>query len=950
MRGQHNSNPTFDNVHNSSISDCTDIKQTVDNSDIGDPNESKTETIDDNMQDQTSNIDNKDQNYSEFESTKIIHIGTKDDCSILIKIGERNYKTLWDSGAGKCVISYDKYKTIPEKLKTQLFPSNILIKAANGSMIENKGECDITFKIGPVRFTFTFLVSNELTQDIILGHNFSKAFHIGTDWNKNDEMFLTMNGQQLTTTISTKAINALVQCAESIIIPPRSNAVVKCRVPKVMCHQNYERICVFEPSNRHTSDNAACHTYNGTVVMDDDVKRSGIFEIAMTNTSWKTVKIRRNTNMGLLKSCVQDEICTIHQILTFDKPKDEPKPKVVEKNMYAVPIRTKSGQIEINTLIPIQEQPRIGIHEIGPQEDFVKYEKPKLTDAPVNTKVLEDLEKLLEENKNAFAQDETQIGTTPLIQMSIDTGDHPPIAKRPYTLALKHYEWARKEIDKLLEAGVIRESHSSWSAPVVIVPKSNGEKRLCVDFRALNKITRTYIWPMPRAEDIFAKLGKAKFFTTLDLRAGYHHIALTKDSIKKTGFCLPFGKYEYLKVPFGLAQAPAYFQNLMNKVLQGLDFAISYLDDIIIFSETPEEHLKHIRIVLKRLQAANLKMKKSKCSFFKKELHYLGHLLTTEGIKPQPEKVKAISELKPPTTSKGVREFLGMVGYYRKFISRFADAARPLTRLTRREIKFEWTKDCQEGFEYLRTCLMTDPILKYPDPSKRYVIFTDASDQAAAGVLCQEYTDIDGKTIELPIAYLSAQFSDTQFKWSTVVKEGYAIYYCIKKWRPYLEDAQILLKSDAKSLERFLEGRTNNLKLDRWSLELQGRRIQCVHIPGTQNKAADCLSRLPFVTRKRNDNPLNDNEKIKINHISPMDNDMTVECRLCEVEMTDTKALQNEDKHCIRIKKLMEDPNSKLEDPNSKLREIDIAMKMSFYATKLWIWEKNTKQLLFLNH
>ena len=306
----------------------------------------------------------------------------------------------------------------------------------------------------------------------------------------------------------------------------------------------------------------------------------------------------------------------------------------------------------------------------------------------------------------------------------------------------------------------------------------------------------------------------------MDLRAGYHHIALTKESIKKTGFCLPFGKYEYLKVPFGLAQAPVYFQNLMNKVLTGLSFAISYLDDIIIFSDTPEEHLKHIRIVLKRLQEANLKMKKSKYSFFKRELYYLGHLLTTEGLKPQPEKVKAISELKPPTTSKGVRVFLGMVGYYRKFISRFADAARPLTKLTRREVKFEWTKDCQEGFEYLRTCLMKDPILKYPDPSKRYVIFTDASDQAAAGVLCQEYPDINGKMTELPTAYLSAQFSDTQFKWSTVVKEGYAIYYCIKKWKPYLEDVQILLKSDAKSLEKFLEGRTNNLKLDRWSLEL----------------------------------------------------------------------------------------------------------------------------------
>ena len=646
------------------------------------------------------------------------------------------------------------------------------------------------------------------------------------------------------------------------------------------------------------------------MVVDQEIKSSGIFHIGMTNTSHKTIKINRNSSLGLLKSCDQESISTIHTIASFEKPKGENEAKKVERPMYAIPFRNKKGEIEINTVMPKLDQSRANIFEIGPQEDFVHFKKPKLQDAPVSAKVLEDLEKLLDENKNAFATDETEIGTTPLITMSIDTGDHPPIAKKPYTLALKHYEWARKEIDKLLEAGVIRESHSSWSAPVVIVPKSNGEKRLCVDFRALNKITRTYIWPMPRAEDIFAKLGKALYFTTLDLRAGYHHIALDKDSIKKTGFCFPFGKYEYLKVPFGLAQAPAYFQNLMNKVLHGLNFAFSYLDDIIIFSETPEEHLKHIRIVLKRLQSANLKMKKSKCCFFKRELHYLGHLLTTEGIKPQPEKVKAISELKPPSTSKGVREFLGMVGYYRKFINRFADAARPLTKLTRRHVKFEWSKECQIGFDYLRTALIKDPILKYPDPSKRYVIFTDASDQAAAGVLCQEYLDCDGKVTEFPIAYLSTQFTDTQYKWSTVVKEGYAIYYCVKKWRPYLEDAQILLKSDAKSLEKFLEGRTNNLKLDRWSLELQGRRISCVHIPGTQNKAADCLSRLPYVTKKRNDNPLHDQDVLAVNCIENIE-DHTTECRLCEVDLTDTLTLQKEDKFCLRVSQAMSDPSSK---------------------------------------
>ena len=312
MGGLDNSHALFDNVHNDSISECTD---TIDNGYV----ELKTDpqlieidtdplipTIDtpvtsdntispdliglfDNTTPKVLDIETNPDITTQDWYTEIVHLGTKDDCSIMIKIGERNYKTLWDSGAGKCVISYDKFLTISEKLKSPLVPSNILIKAANGSLIQNKGECDITFKIGPQRFTFTFLVSNELTQDIILGYNFSKAYHIGTDWNKNDEMCLTRNGKHLTTTISTKAINALVQCAEVIVIPPRSNAMVKCKAPKVACQQHFEKICLFEPSSKHTSDNAACHTYNGTIVMDNHVASSGIFEIAFTNTSYKTV-------------------------------------------------------------------------------------------------------------------------------------------------------------------------------------------------------------------------------------------------------------------------------------------------------------------------------------------------------------------------------------------------------------------------------------------------------------------------------------------------------------------------------------------------------------------------------------------------------------------------------------------------------------------------------------
>ena len=196
----------------------------------------------------------------------------------------------------------------------------------------------------------------------------------------------------------------------------------------------------------------------------------------------------------------------------------------------------------------------------------------------------------------------------------------------------------------------------------------------------------------------------------------------------------------------------------MNKVFNGLNFAFIYLDDIIIFSNTAEEHLRHIQIVINRLRSAQLKLKKSKCSFFKKELYYLGHLLTTEGIKPQIEKVKAIHKMRPPTNPKGVKEFLGMVGYYRKFINRFADAAGPLTKLTQKDCKFIWSDECKTGFEYLRTCRTESPILKYPDPHKRYVVFTDASDQAAAAVLTQEYIDDDGqiKKCQLHIFLLSS--------------------------------------------------------------------------------------------------------------------------------------------------------------------------------------------------
>ena len=302
---------------------------------------------------------------------------------------------------------------------------------------------------------------------------------------------------------------------------------------------------------------------------------------------------------------------------------------------------------------------------------------------------------------------------------------------------MKHYQWVKDKIEKLLAAKVIHTSRSSWSDPIIVVPKGDGGKCLGIDYGALNKVTRKFTWPIPKVEDIFSKLNGATYFTTLDLWAGYHHIPLDKPSIPKTAFNSPFRKYEYVKVPFGLAQTPGYFQELMTGILKDFNFTIAYLDDIIIFSKIPQEDLSHIRMVFEKLKSANLSMKKSKGNFFSKEIQYLGHILSATGIRPLPSMTHTIQHMQPPTTPKQVRAFLGLVGYYRKFIKRFAKITKPLTLLTRQQVKCEWTPVHHTVFLHLKEAIVEAPILCYPNPNKKYIVYTNASDDACGAQLSQ---------------------------------------------------------------------------------------------------------------------------------------------------------------------------------------------------------------------
>ena len=375
----------------------------------------------------------------------------------------------------------------------------------------------------------------------------------------------------------------------------------------------------------------------------------------------------------------------------------------------------------------------------------------------LSTDVKNDLDLLLQEYESQFTQDKTTIGTTPLTSMTIDTGTSDPVFQKPYPITMKHYQWVKDKIEKLLAAKVICTSHSSWSAPIIVVPKGDGGKCLVIDYRALNKVTRKFTWPMPKVEDIFSKLNGATCFTMLDLRAGYHRIPLDKPSIPKTAINSPFGKFEYVKVPYSLAQAPAYFQELMTGILKDFPFAIAYLDNIIIFSKTPQEHLLHICMVFEKLKSVNLSMKKSKCSFFSKEIQYLGHILSATGSQSLPAKTHTIQYMQPPTTPKQVRAFLGLVGYYRKFIKGFAKIAKPLTLLTRQQVKFDWAPEHHATFLHLKGAIVQAPILHYPNPEQKYIVYMDASDDACGAQLSQVHNGT-----EFPVAFLSHTFTETQ--------------------------------------------------------------------------------------------------------------------------------------------------------------------------------------------
>ena len=459
-----------------------------------------------------------------------------------------------------------------------------------------------------------------------------------------------------------------------------------------------------------------------------------------------------------------------------------------------------------------------------------------------NERPVSVVDDILEKYKHLFEMPNGQLTSTDAAEMDLDTGDSPPIKQRAYRAPLLKRKIIDDEVDSMLKQGVIRPSKSNWSSPVTIQPKKDGTQRFCIDYRKLNSVTEEEIAVLPQLTDIFDSLSGAKVFTTIDLKSAYWQVKLTKRSIKKTAFICHRGLYEFLRVPFGLKNAPSLFQRMISKVLHKFigKTCFAYLDDIIIFSKTQEEHKAHVEEILEALNKANLKLKASKCYWFQEKVELLGFIISAKGIESDPKKVTAIRNMKSPTTVKGVRSFLGSVNFFRQLIANVGKRTEPLNRLLKKGVKFEWTDEQENAFVDLKMALTNAPVLAFPDTSKPYRLYTDASDYAIGGIL----TQMDENNNERPIQYVSKTLADCEKKWATVEKEAYAMLYCLRKLKTYLHGAKFEIFTDNKPCVSLFKGNIDNDKLKRWVPKISEFGAPIIYLKGCKNINADLLSRI----------------------------------------------------------------------------------------------------------
>ena len=500
-----------------------------------------------------------------------------------------------------------------------------------------------------------------------------------------------------------------------------------------------------------------------------------------------------------------------------------------------------------------KDQPLGGLHPVEVSEvkpgsddevDKASLSDEMLADLPeeVPPEIRERLQKLLTEFKDIFSANDRDLGRTSISTHRIETGDARPVRQPLRRHPLPHRATIDSQLDSMLADGIIEPAVSEWAANVVLARKKDGSLRFCIDYRQLNDRTKKDSYPLPRIDECLDALAGGGWFSTLDLRSGYHQVAMEPNDADKTAFVTRRGIFRWKVMPFGLCNAPATFQRLMDIVLSGLNFEIClvYLDDVIIFGSTPEEHLDRLERVFQRLREANLKLKPSKCQLLRRSVGFLGHIVTPEGVAMDPSKVKDVVEWPVPQKLRDVRAFLGLCSYYRRFVRDFSTVAAPLFALTKKGRTFTWDEQCQETFDRLKAALTSAPILALPKDEGTYLLDCDACDVGIGAVLSQR---IDGE--ERVIAYGSRLLSNAEKNYCVTRKELLAVVYFSKLYRQYLLGRPFVLRTDHAALQWLQRTPEPIGQQGRWLERLAEFDYQIVHRPGRKHGNADALSRRP---------------------------------------------------------------------------------------------------------
>lgn len=451
------------------------------------------------------------------------------------------------------------------------------------------------------------------------------------------------------------------------------------------------------------------------------------------------------------------------------------------------------------------------------------------------------LRELISEFGPAFSTSGTDIGHCEVIKHRVSTGDAAPVYRRAYRIPYSKRDEMERQVNELLDAEIIEHSTSPWGAPALLVEKPDGSYRFVVDYRDLNRVTRIDPYPLPNILETLSELGSARFFTVVDMASGYWQIEMHEHDKEKTAFNTPSGHYQWRRMPMGLVNSAAVWQRTADVILAGLLGKVChvYLDDIIVYSSSFEDHLNDLRNVFQRVRAAGLKLKPSKCQFLRPEVRYLGHIVSAEGVRPDPSKIQCVQEFPEPRTKTEVRQFLGLLSYYRRHIPQFAEQARPLTQLTTKK-PFSWGEEEQAAFSAMKRKLTEAPLLKFPDFSRPFTLATDASKVAVGAVLSQEF---DGK--EHPVAYASRQLNPAEQKYGATEQECLAVVWSVRHFRCFLYGRHFKIVTDCQPLKWLMNARDPSSRLARWNLLLQEYDYEVIHRAGKTNQNADTLSRMP---------------------------------------------------------------------------------------------------------